>query len=77
LRGIELPVSVKEYVKTLKPIEDFKALVEGQKIFNKLSLSVDFVDTFVAYDVDRDVVTYRNYKGEVWRGEGQGYWYFI
>jgi len=77
VRGQEEPLSVKEYVKTLTPIEDFGALVEGQKIFNKQSLDVSYVDTFVSYDTERDIVTYRNYKGETWSGSGKGYWYFI
>ena len=75
--GQEESLSVKEYVKTLLPIEDFGVLMEGQKMFNKQSLDVSYVDTFVSYDKERDIVTYRNYKGELWRGYGKGYWYFI
>lgn len=77
VRVQEAPLSVKEYVKTLKPIEDFGVLKEGQKIFNKQSLSIDYVDTFVSYDAEKDVVEYKNHKGEIWYGAGNGYWYFV
>ena len=76
IRAQESPLAVKEYVKTLKPIENFEILKEGQKIFNRQSLDVAFVDTFISYDSDRDIVEYKNYKGETWRGAGKGYWYF-
>lgn len=77
VRGQEPPLSVKEYVKTLKSIEDFGLLKEGQKIFNKQSLSIDYVDTFISYNIEKDVVEYKNYKGETWCGVGKGYWYFV
>ena len=77
VRGQDTPLSVKEYVNTLKPVEDFGILKEGQKIFNKRSLSIDYVDTFVSYDVEKDIVEYKNYKGEIWCGAGKGYWYFV
>ena len=77
VKGQETPLSVQEYVKTLTPIEDFELLKEGQKIFNKQSLSTDYVDTFVSYDAEKDIVEYKNYKGEIWCGHGKGYWYFL
>lgn len=77
IRGQETPLRVQEYVKTLKPVEDFGVLKEGQKIFNKQSLNIDYVDTFISYDAEKDTIKYKNYKGETWCGAGKGYWYFI
>lgn len=76
-RGQEEALNVKEYIKTLRLIEDFGELKKGQKIFNKQSLSVDYVDTFISYDAEADIIEYKNYKNEIWCGPGKGYWYFI
>ncbi len=77
VRGIEVPITVREYVKTLEPIEDLSSLIEGQKIFNKESLDISFVDTFISYDEERDILEYKNSTGEVWCGRGKGYWYYM
>lgn len=77
VQGQDTPLSVKEYIKTLKPIEDFESLVEGQKIFNKHSLDVSYVDTFVSYKPERDIIEYKNCDGEIWCGKGKGYWFYI
>lgn len=71
---------VKELIKTLKPITDFSTLKKGDKIFNKTSLSVDYVDIFdhiEKWDDERLIIYYINYKGEFWHGETEGYWYYI
>ena len=73
----EVPMCVQEYVKTLRPIIDFTSLKEGQKMFNKQSLAVSYIDTFVSYKPDRDIVEYKNDKGEIWCGKGEDYWFFI
>lgn len=39
-------IPIKEFIKTLTPITDFSKLQKGDKIFNRCSLSVDYVDTF-------------------------------
>ena len=70
-------MSVQEYVKTLEPIKDLSSLVEGQKIFNKCSLDSAFVDIFISYDKERDMIEYKNYKDEIWCGRGNGYWYYL
>lgn len=77
IRAQETPQTVKEYIKGLKPIENFETLKEGQKIFNKQSLDISYVDTFVSYDSKKDIVTYKNCNGETWSGKGKGYWYYI
>jgi len=77
IRGQDVPLSVEAYAKTLKPIVDFTVLKEGQKMFNRTNLDVLYVDTFVTYMPDRDVVEYENHKGEIWCGEGKDYWFFI
>ena len=79
VRGQETPLNVNEYVKTLRPIKtcNLQLLKSGQKIFNRCSLNISYIDTFVSYDSERDVVTYINYKGEEWSGAGKDYWYFI
>lgn len=72
--------NVSEFIKTLKPITDFSTLKNGDKIFNRCSLSVDFVDTFdhlEIWDDDGEIVYYTNCKGEYWWGKAQGYWYYI
>lgn len=73
----EVPLSVEKYVNMLNPIVDFSALTVGQKIFNKESLDVAFIDTFISYTQDNDIVKYKNYKGEIWYGKGKDYWFFI
>lgn len=37
---------VREFIQTLRPITDFSTLNKGDKIFNKESLSVNYIDTF-------------------------------
>lgn len=72
-------MEVKDYIKTLKPITDFSTLKIGDKIFNRCGLSIDFVDTFDHIEYwsgDREVIFYRNYKGELWHGETSDYWYY-
>lgn len=71
--------NVKEYIKTLEPITDFSTLKKGDKIFNKESLRVDYVDTFDHVETwgDREIVFYINSRGEMWNGEAQGYWYYV
>lgn len=69
-----------ELVKTLKPITDFSILKKGDKIFNKESLSPEYIDTFdhiEQWSDDRLIVFYYNYKGEYWHGQAEGYWYYI
>lgn len=73
----EEPMPVVDYVKTLKPIDNLSAVAKGQKIFNKYSIDVSFVDTFISYSPYEDIVEYENSKGEIWRGAGKGYWFFI
>lgn len=68
---------VRKLISNLDPITDFTSLEEGSKMFNRCSLSPDYIDTFVSYDKDRDVVTYLNYIGEEWSGKGADYWYYI
>lgn len=77
IRGIETPRNVKKYVETLKPIEDFTTLTKGQKIFNKESLSVDYVDTFISYCEERNTIEYENCKGEVWYGPAKDFWFYV
>ena len=70
---------VKDYIKSLVLITDFSTLKKGDKIFNKESLSVDYIDTFDHIETwgDRQVVFYINCKGELWYGYAEGYWYYI
>lgn len=70
-------LSVGDYIKTLKYISDFTEIEVGQTMFNRNSLSIEYVDTFIKYYGDRDVVEYKNCKGEIWLGAGKGYWYFL
>ncbi|MEE1255996.1 MAG: hypothetical protein UHN47_05740 [Lachnospiraceae bacterium] len=70
-------LKIKEYVKTLKPIEDFKILKKGQKMFHKYSNDVSFVDIFESYDAENDIVHFENHEGESWKGWGKGFWYFV
>lgn len=70
---------VNEFVKTLKPITDFSKLQKGDRIFNRCSLSVDYVDTFERIEYwsgDREIIYYKNYKGELWSGETKDYWFY-
>lgn len=71
---------VKEFIKILKPITDFSTLKKGDKIFNKESLSINYIDTFnhiKREDDGRLILYYFNYKGEYWWGEAEGYWYYV
>lgn len=71
---------VEELVKILKPITDFSTLKKGDKIFNKESLSVDYVDTFdhiEEWDNGTLILYYFNCKGEYWWGKAEGYWYYM
>ena len=70
---------VREFVQTLRPITDFSTLNKGDKIFNKESLSVNYVDIFdhiEKWDDGRLIVYYHNYLGEYWWGKTKGYWYY-
>lgn len=72
-------ISVGEFIKTLTPITDFSTLKKGDKIFNRCSLSVDYVDTFdhiEDWSEDRKIVFYRNYKDELWHGKAEDYWFY-
>lgn len=72
--------AVKEFIKTLKPITDFSTLKQGDRIFNRCSLSVEFIDTFDHLDYCSDgeeIIIYKNYKGETWNGKTENYWYYI
>lgn len=71
--------SVKEFVKTLTPIIDFGTLTKGDKIFNRTSLNIGYIDTFdhIEYwSEDREIIFYTNCKGESWHGRAKGYWYY-
>lgn len=70
---------VKEFVRNLTPITDFSNLKKGDKIFNRCSLSVEYVDTFdhIEYwSEGRVIIFYKNYKGESWYGDAEDYWYY-
>lgn len=74
-----MELSVNEFVKTLKPITDFSKLQKGDKIFNRCSLSVNYIDTFdhiEHWSGDREIIYYENYKGELWSGETKDYWFY-
>lgn len=70
---------VKEFIKTLKPITDFSTLKKGDKIFNRCSLGVDFVDTFERIEnwKGEEIIWYTNFYGELWWGETGNYWYYM
>lgn len=70
---------VDELIKTLVPITDWSTVNKGDKIFNKCSLDVNYIDTFKRVEEwsdNRTIVFYKNYKGEEWHGEAEGYWYY-
>lgn len=70
---------VSDFIKTLKLITDFNTLKQGDKIFNRCSLSADYVDTFdhiEHWDEDKEIIFYKNSKGELWWGETGDYWYY-
>jgi FKBP-type peptidyl-prolyl cis-trans isomerase (trigger factor) len=69
---------VKEFIKTLTKITDFKTLKKGDKIFNKDSLSVDFVSTFdhVEYNDGVATIYYKNCIGLDFHSNTAGYWYY-
>lgn len=70
---------VKEYIKTLKPISDFSLLKKGDKIFNRESLSIDYIDTFDHIEQwgDREIIFYTNCNGELWNGRTGDYWFYV
>jgi hypothetical protein len=69
---------VEEYIKTLKPITDFNTLAKGDRIFNRHSLSVEFVDTFDHIEKweDKDVVIYFDYEGKRWLAYTEDLWFY-
>lgn len=70
---------MEEFIKTLTPITDFSTLKKGDKIFNRCSLSVDYVDTFDHIEMwsgGREIIFYKNYKGELWNGPTKDYWFY-
>jgi len=69
---------VKEFIKTLQKITDFKTLKKGDKIFNKYSLKVEYISTFdhIEYNDGVPNIFYRNCKGELFNGNTVGYWYY-
>lgn len=70
-------VSIKDFIATLKPITDFNNLKKGDRIFNRCSLSIDYIDTFdhIEYLDGEEIIFYKNYKGELWHGVIGNYWY--
>jgi len=71
---------VNELIKTLEPITDWSMVKKGDKIFNKCSLDVNYIDIFNRiehWSDNRVVVFYTNYKGESWHGDVEGYWYYV
>ncbi len=76
---MKVNLSVEDFIKTLEPITDFSTLKKGDKIFNRCSLSVDYIDTFdhiEHWSEDREIIFYQNYKGELWNGITKNYWYY-
>lgn len=72
-------ISVDEFIKTLTPITDFSSLQKGDKIFNRYSLNVDYVDTFdhiEHWSEGREIVFYKNFKGEEWHGRTENNWFY-
>ncbi|MBX4266564.1 hypothetical protein [Clostridium estertheticum] len=70
---------VEEFIKTLTPITNFNTLKKGDKIFNRCSLSVSYIDTFdhiEHWSEEREIIFYRNFKNELWHGRTENYWYF-
>lgn len=70
---------VKEYIKTLKPITDFSLLKKGDKIFNRESLSINYIDKFDRIENwnGKQIIFYTNSSGESWNGVTEDYWFFI
>lgn len=71
--------SIKEFVKALTPITDFSTLKTEDKIFNRCSLSIDYVDVFdhIEYwSEGREIIFYKNNKGELWNGATEDYWFY-
>jgi len=69
---------IKDFIETLTPITDFSLIDKGAKIFNRCSLSVDYIDTFhhiEEYEDGKKIVVYKNCKGELWDGPIKDYWY--
>lgn len=73
---MDVIISVSEFIKALTPITDFNTLKKGDKIFNRCSLSIDYVDTFnhIEHCEGSEIIFYRNYKGESWNGPTENYW---
>lgn len=74
---------VDELIKALKPIIDWSTVNKGDKIFNRCSLSENYIDTFDHIEDwsdnrlrNRLIVFYKNYMGEEWHGDAIGYWYY-
>ena len=70
---------VDELIKTLEPITDWSTVKKGDKIFNKCSLDINYIDIFKRvehWSDNRTIVFYINYKGELWHGDAEGYWYY-
>ena len=71
---------IREYIKTLTQITDYKSLKHGDRIFNKESLSKDYVDIFDHLEVEDDgteIIWYYNSCGELWSGGTGSYWFYI
>lgn len=71
-------ILVQDFIKTLKSITDFSILKKGDKIFNRCSLSVEYVDTFdhIEHLDNKEIIFYYNCKGEFWHGKTDDYWYY-
>lgn len=70
---------VDDLVKTLELITDWSTVNKGDKIFNRCSLSVDYIDTFDRiehWSDNRTIIFYKNYNGEEWNGDAEGFWYY-
>lgn len=68
------------FIQTLNPVINFRSLNKGDKLFNKHSLSIKYMDTFDHLEIKengREIIFYRNYLGELWWGDTKGYWYYI
>ena len=68
-----------EYVKTLPLITNFSELVKGDKIFNKESFKVEYVDIFdhmEKWENGIDMICYVNYFGELRYGVAENFLYY-
>lgn len=76
---MKIDISVEEFIKTLTSIKDFSTLKKGDKIFNRCSISSNYVDTFdhvENWSGDREIIFYKNDKGELWNGRTKDYWFY-